>query len=64
MTIKAARDQQPDAALKQRYSIKSEAKQSHTEEVTVKVPATTRLTIVFHWKRLWQHGLVQAIHAD
>ena len=46
-------------ALKERYSITTETKQSYSEEISVNVPPKTKLNIVFHWKRIWQHGLLQ-----
>lgn len=50
--------------LKERYSITSSVKQTYEEEITVVVPQRTSLTLVFHWKRLWQHGNIQAYRAN
>ncbi len=50
--------------LKERYSITSAMKQTYEEEITVVVPQRTSLTLIFHWKRLWQHGKIQAYRAD
>jgi hypothetical protein len=51
-------------SLMERYSISSELKQSYIEEITVSVPAKVQLKIIFHWKKIWQRGLMQAFCKD
>lgn len=41
-----------------KYSITEEMRELHQEQVKVEVPARTKIRIRFHWKRLWQHGLL------
>jgi len=36
-----------------------EAKETYVEEIESEVPAFTKLSLVFRWKRIWQHGVVQ-----
>ncbi|HEX8692513.1 MAG TPA: hypothetical protein VF746_08850 [Longimicrobium sp.] len=51
-----------ESNLKQRYSITEEARQVYAEEITLEVPARTRLRVVFDWKRIWQRGVVVVQH--
>lgn len=51
-------------ALKERYSITTAMKQTYEEEITIVVPPRTSLTLVFHWKRLWQCGNIQVCHSN
>lgn len=50
--------------LKTRYSLSSTLKQTYEEEISIVVPPRSRLTLVFHWKRLWQCGTIQAYRAN
>lgn len=45
-------------SIKEYYSLSSGAKQTYTEEITLNVPAKTKLSVVFHWKRIWQQGIL------
>jgi predicted RNA-binding Zn-ribbon protein involved in translation (DUF1610 family) len=44
--------------LRQKYSMTDEAKETYHEEIETEVPAFTKLSLVFRWKRIWQHGLI------
>jgi hypothetical protein len=45
--------------LRQKYAMSEEAKETYVEEIESEVPAFTKLSLVFRWKRIWQHGVVQ-----
>ena len=47
-----------EEAVKRKYSISEETKHTYAEEVVLDVPPKTKLRVIFHWKRLWQHGFV------
>lgn len=47
-----------DNAIRERYSISGSEKRMHEEEVTIEVPAKTKVSVVFSWKLIWQHGMV------
>ncbi len=42
-----------------RYSTTTETRRSYSEEVSVNVPAKTKVRISFHWKCLWQRGVIK-----
>lgn len=46
-------------ALKSQYSISDETRRAYAEEVVLEIPAKTRLRVFFHWKRIWQHGIIK-----
>jgi hypothetical protein len=48
-----------ETALKSHYGVSSQRRQTSTEEVSLTVPAGTRLKIILHWKELWQGGSVR-----
>lgn len=41
------------------YAISEETKRTYTEEITLRIPAKTKLTVNFSWKRIWQHGVIK-----
>jgi hypothetical protein len=43
--------------IRNHYSVSTESREVYSEEIDVEVPASTKLCMVFSWKRLWQHGL-------
>jgi hypothetical protein len=45
--------------LRKKYAMSEEAKETYVEEIESEVPAFTKLSLVFRWKRIWQHGVVQ-----
>ncbi len=53
-SIKAAAEE----AIKFKYIRTEDTKQIYTEEIVLKVPANTKLLVVFNWKRIWQHGII------
>ena len=47
--------------LRRTYSVSQDTKEVCSEEVSCRVPARTKLTILVQWKKIWQHGFVQKI---
>lgn len=45
-------------SLKVQYAVNKGEKLTYSEEVIVEIPANTRVSISFQWKRLWQKGNV------
>jgi hypothetical protein len=45
--------------FRSKYAISESLKHTTTEEVPVKVPPRSKLALHFHWKKLWQHGLIK-----
>ncbi|MFX0578308.1 hypothetical protein [Nocardia nepalensis] len=48
-----------ESAVKQHYSLTTEAEQTHTEEIVCTIPARTTMEVRLHWKRLWQEGVIR-----
>lgn len=48
-----------EQAIKEKYTISEDTTHSYTEEIILKVPAKTRLRVIFYWKRIWQHGIIK-----
>lgn len=48
-----------EESLRSKYSLSDSERQEYAEEVRVDVPAHTRIRIIFHWKRIWQHGWIR-----
>jgi Zn ribbon nucleic-acid-binding protein len=49
-------------SIRQHYSISEEIRENYTEEVEIEIPAFTKLAVIFQWKRLWQHGIIELNH--
>jgi hypothetical protein len=47
--------------VRQTYSVSQDAKETCTEEVSCQVEPRAKVTIVVRWKRIWQHGFVEAL---
>jgi hypothetical protein len=47
------------STLQRNYSISSDLRESHTEEITIQVPAGSCVQLVLHWKQIVQHGFVR-----
>lgn len=48
-----------EAAVKERFSLTDTAREVCSEEISVDVPALTKLVVLLHWKKIWQHGFVR-----
>jgi len=48
-----------EESIRKNYSVSDGERHQYAEEVEIDVPARTKVRIVFHWKRLWQHGVVK-----
>ncbi|MFE3193915.1 hypothetical protein ACFXHA_33275 [Nocardia sp. NPDC059240] len=48
-----------ETALRDTYSNSSDFRESHSEEITVNVPAGSCIQLVLHWKRILQRGTVR-----
>jgi hypothetical protein len=48
-----------ESKLRDHYSISGQIRKTHTEEVSVAVPAHVKLRIQLHWKQICQTGLVR-----
>jgi hypothetical protein len=46
-------------ALRQDYSISSENRETHAEEITIQVPAGSSVQLILRWKQIMQHGIVR-----
>ena len=58
LTESASFKARAEDTLKNKYILSEEAKQVYKEEVVVEVLPRTKTRLRFHWKRLWQHGVV------
>lgn len=47
-----------DNSLKSRFAVSGESKRVHTEEVSIEVPAKKKVSVLTHWKSIWQNGIV------
>lgn len=45
--------------IKDHYSISEGTKLTYSEKIILQVSANTKLRVIFQWKRLWQHGMLQ-----
>lgn len=45
-------------SIRERYAVSGETRQTYAEEITLNVPARTKLCVVLHWKRIWQQGFL------
>lgn len=45
-------------AVREKFCASDETKEIYSEEISVEVPALTRLAVFLHWKKVWQHGVV------
>jgi len=46
-------------AITAKYSIASQTRQLHSEEIDITIPSKTRIRLYLQWKRIWQHGFVR-----
>ncbi len=42
-----------------KYTSSNEQKHSYSEEITLEIPAKTKLRVTFSWKRIWQNGIIK-----
>lgn len=47
-----------ERAIRKRYELTVEDRQTYSEELTIEVPARTKVRVVLQWKQLWQCGVV------
>jgi hypothetical protein len=47
-----------ERAIKERYSISESVKRVYSEEVTLTIPAKTKVQVFFSWKYIWQCGMI------
>lgn len=47
-----------EGAVRKKYELKTEERKSYSEELTIEVPANTKVQVVLKWKQLWQCGVV------
>lgn len=47
------------STLQRSYSISSDIRETHAEEITLQVPAGSCLQLTLHWKQIVQHGFVR-----
>ncbi len=47
-----------EGAIRKRYEISVAEKKTYSEELTIEVPAKTKVRLVLHWKQIWQRGVV------
>jgi hypothetical protein len=45
--------------LRSKYAISESLRYTATEQVPVRVPPRTKLQLLFHWKKILQHGLIK-----
>lgn len=50
--------------LKKKYFISEEKRETYTEEVQFEVPEHKKLTVIFSWKRILQHGIIKFLNQD
>jgi hypothetical protein len=48
--------------VKDHYSISEGTKLTYSEKIILQVNANTKLRVVFQWKRLWQHGILEILN--
>jgi hypothetical protein len=48
-----------EEALREQYSLSEARKETASEEVEIVVPAHTKLSLIFQWKRIWQNGVIK-----
>jgi hypothetical protein len=48
-----------EETLRRKYQFSKEIRQTFTEEITLTIPARTKVHLVLHWKRIWQRGFVR-----
>jgi hypothetical protein len=54
-SIKASSEE----TLRKQYALSEETKETYLEEVEIEVPSFTKLSLIFQWKRIWQHGFIR-----
>jgi len=47
-----------EKVIKEKYSISIGIKYLYSEEVTLTIPAKTRVQVIFVWKQIWQCGII------
>jgi len=47
--------------LKKKYSISENTKYAYTDEVSVEIKPSTKVSYRFKWKRVWQNGLIKCL---
>lgn len=53
-----------EKTLREKYSLTEQVHETYGEEIGLTVPARTRVRLVLHWKRIWQHGIVRITYSD
>jgi hypothetical protein len=56
--------QATEKALKSKYSISEDTRETYVEDLLFRVPGRTSLVVVLNWKRIWQHGMIRIGSAD
>ena len=47
-----------DLSVREKFCASDQIKEVYSEEIGVEVPALTKLAVLLHWKKVWQHGFV------
>lgn len=55
---------QIEQLVKSTYSISQESRHIHTEKVVLEIPAKVKIRVFFHWKCVWQHGMIRITEAN
>lgn len=51
--------------LRKKYSISESTKNIYSDEVSLEIPAQTKVIYCFNWKRIWQNGTIKCFdHID
>jgi len=47
-----------EAEIKRSYSLTETLREEYVDDITLLIPAESRVKLILNWKRLWQHGEV------
>ena len=48
-----------ESSVKERYSVSGETKRTFAEEISMEVRGNQKVQVLLHWKRIWQHGILE-----
>ena len=48
-----------EETIRKQFAISEETQEVYSEEVEIDVPGSTKLNVLFYWKRIWQCGFIR-----
>lgn len=52
-----------ESSVKERYAVSGETRRTFTEQISMEVPKNQKVKVLLHWKRIWQHGILELASA-